>query len=94
MSERASGAERTWESPVPMEVTRTNLGMRPCASPLRAAASIRAMLPLLQGLTLAHFKAQLEDLRDTSVTLERNMSTFGTRPRVNLGYMEDNVSFS
>jgi len=32
---------------------------------------------LRQGLTLAHFKAQLEDLRDTSLTLEPNLSTFG-----------------
>jgi len=38
-----------------------------------------------QGLTLAHFTAQLEDLRDTSLTLELNLSTFGTHPRVNFG---------
>jgi hypothetical protein len=47
-----------------------------------------------QGLTLAHFRAQLEDLRDTSLTLELNLSTFGTHPRVGLGYMEGNVSLS
>jgi hypothetical protein len=48
-----------------------------------------------QGLyTLAHFGAQLEDLRDTSLTLKLNLSTFGTHPRVNLGYMGDNVSLS
>ena len=45
-----------------------------------------------QGLTLAHFKAQLEDLRDTSLTLELNLSIFGQPPRVNLGYMGDKVS--
>jgi hypothetical protein len=28
-----------------------------------------------QGLTLAHFRAQVEDLRDTSLTLELNLST-------------------
>jgi hypothetical protein len=33
--------------------------------------------PRGQGLTLAHFTAQLEDLRDTSLTLELNGSTFG-----------------
>ena len=31
-----------------------------------------------QGLTLAHFRAQLEDLRDTSLTLELNLSTLDT----------------
>jgi len=40
-----------------------------------------------QGLTLAHFRAQLEDLRDTSLTLELNLSTFGTHPPANLGHM-------
>jgi hypothetical protein len=30
---------------------------------------------LRQGLTLAHFRAQLEDLRDTSLKLELNLST-------------------
>ena len=31
-----------------------------------------------QGLTLAHFRAQLEHIRDTLLTLELNLSTFGT----------------
>jgi len=44
-----------------------------------------------QGLTFAHFRAQLGDLRDTSLTIELNLSTFGTRPRVNLGHMVDKV---
>jgi len=44
-----------------------------------------------QGLTLAHFRAQLEDLRDTTLTLELNLSTFGTHPRVNLAYMKNRV---
>ena len=35
-----------------------------------------------RGLTLAHFTAQLEDLRNPSLTLELNLSTFGTHPRV------------
>jgi len=35
-----------------------------------------------QGLTLAHFKAQLEDLRDTLLTSELNLSTFGTHSRL------------
>jgi len=46
----------------------------------------------VKGLTLAHFRAQLEDLRDTSLTLELNLSTFGTHLLVNLGNMGDNVS--
>jgi len=49
---------------------------------------------LRQGLTFAHFRAQLEDLRNTSLTSELNMSTFGTHPRVNMGHMEDKVSLS
>ena len=52
------------------------------------------MTPCGQGLKLAHFKAQLEDLRDTSLTLELNLSTFGLHPRVDLGYVWDNVSLS
>jgi hypothetical protein len=47
-----------------------------------------------QGLTHAHFRVQLEDLRDTSLTFELNLSTFGTHPRVRLGFMRDNVSLS
>ena len=31
---------------------------------------------------IAHVKAQLEHLRDTSLTLKLNLSTFGTHPRV------------
>jgi len=44
--------------------------------------------------TRSHFRAQLEDLRDTSLTLELNLSTFGTHPRVKSGYMRDNASSS
>jgi len=44
--------------------------------------------------TLAHFSAQLEALRDTSLTLELNLSTFGPHPRVTVGYMWDTVSLS
>jgi hypothetical protein len=47
-----------------------------------------------QGLTLAHFRAQLEYLLDASLTLELNLSTFGTHPRVTLGYMGTRVSLS
>jgi len=35
-----------------------------------------------QGLTLAHFRAQLDDLRHTSLTLELNLSTIGTHAQV------------
>jgi hypothetical protein len=52
----------------------------------------RVVAGLLQGLTLAHFTAQLEDFQDTSLTLELNLSTFGTHPWVKLGYMGDKVS--
>jgi len=51
-------------------------------------------VPTQQGLTIAHFRAQLEDLRDTSITLELNLSTSGTHPRVILGYVGDNVRLS
>jgi len=47
-----------------------------------------------QGLTLAHFTAQLEDLPDTSLTSELNLGTFGTHPRINLGHVRDKVSLS
>jgi hypothetical protein len=50
--------------------------------------------PSDQGLTLAHLRAQLEDLQDTSLTLELNLSSFGTHPRVDLGYMGDEVRLS
>jgi hypothetical protein len=60
----------------------------------RARAGARAALPVAgsrveaanQGLTLAHFRAQLEDLRDTSLTLQLNLSTFRPHPRVISGY--------
>jgi len=45
-----------------------------------------------QGLTLAHFRSQLEDLRDSSLTADFNLSTFRTHPWVSLGYMGDMVS--
>jgi hypothetical protein len=47
-----------------------------------------------QGLTLAHFGAQLEDLRNTLLTLELILSTFWTHPPVTLGYIGDKVSLS
>jgi len=49
---------------------------------------------LAAGATLAHFRAQLEALRNTSLTLELNLSTFGTHPRINLGHVGHNVSLS
>jgi len=47
-----------------------------------------------QGLTLAHLRAQLEDFRDTTLTLELNLSTFGTHPRVGFGSMGHKLSLS
>ena len=40
----------------------------------------------------SHFRAQLEDLRDTLLTLELHLITFGTHPRVHLGYTGDKAS--
>jgi len=48
----------------------------------------------MHGLTLAHFTAQLEDLRDTSLTLELKLSSFGTYPRVHVAYVRDGVRLS
>ena len=63
------------------------------ATPAEAAPSTRRALATAaaasQGLTLTHFRAQLDHLRDTSLTLELNLSTFGTHSRVKLGYMGD-----
>ena len=53
------------------------------------SATSRPRPPCRQGLTLAAFNAQLEDLWDTSLTLELNLSTFGTHP-----HMGDKVSLS
>ena len=61
------------------------------ATPASAPASAS---PASQGLTLAHFRAQLEDLGDTSLTLQLDLSTFGTHPRANLGHMGDKVSLN
>ena len=47
-----------------------------------------------QGLTIAHFKAQREDPRDTSLTLELNLSTFGPHPPFNMGHMGNKAILS
>jgi hypothetical protein len=36
-------------------------------------------------------KLNLRSLRNTSLTLELNLSTFRTRPRVNVGHMGDKI---
>jgi len=51
-----------------------------------AFVAVLVVIAVGQGLTLVQFRAQLEDLRDTSLTFEINLSTFGTHPRVNLGH--------
>jgi hypothetical protein len=55
-------------------------------APFTVAASAHARYSAdgtsAQGLTLAHFTAQFEDLQVTSLTLELNFSTFGPYPRV------------
>ena len=53
--------------------------------PLDASASY-------QGLTLAHFSAQLETFRHTSLTLELKLSTVMTHPQVNFGDTWDKVN--
>jgi hypothetical protein len=47
-----------------------------------------------QGLTLARFRAQLDDLWEHIAHVELILSTFGTHPRVNLGYMGGKVSLN
>jgi hypothetical protein len=78
-----------------------NIRYGPTANSLRSATASSALESLstvrttsAQGLTLAHLRAQLEHPRDTSLTLELNLSIFGAHPRVNLGYMGDKVSLS
>jgi hypothetical protein len=73
-------------------------GVASTSSAASAAASTAPSPPaassssLDQGLTLAHFRAQLEDDRDTSLAVELNLSTFETHPRVKLGCKGDKVS--
>jgi hypothetical protein len=47
-----------------------------------------------QGLTLTHFRAQLEDLRGTSLKLKLDLNTSGPHPHVNFGYIGNKVSLS
>jgi hypothetical protein len=79
--------------PPPLNIPWPFFGMGGGGAPLMAATTC-ARSSADQGLTLAHFRAQLKDLRDTSLTLELNFSTFGTHPRVDLGYVGDKVSSS
>jgi len=44
------------------------------------------------GPTFVHFSAQLEDLRDTSLTSELNLSTFGTHRRAEFVCVGNKVS--
>jgi hypothetical protein len=60
-------------------------------TPSRTPNALSSSTPR-QGLTLVHFRAQLEDLRDTSLTSELNLSTFETHPWVDLGCMGNEVS--
>ena len=76
--------------PLPSSRAPPSTSRKPPASAPNASSAVASH----QGLTLAHFRAQLEDLRNTSLTLELNMSTFGTHPRVHLAYMGDKVSLS
>ena len=59
-----------------------------------ASSSVPAACTSPQGHTLAHSSAQLQDLQDTSLTFELNLSTIGPHPWVNLDCMTDKVSLS
>ena len=86
----------------------TSTASRRFSSTAAAALPPPTVCAVQQRLTLAHFRAQIENLRDTLLTLELNLitfgphpqvnllnlSTFGPHPRVNLGYMVDTVSSS
>ena len=52
------------------------------------------MLPAARGLHSLTSQLNLRTFRNTSLTLELNLSTFGIRPRVNLGYIGDTISLS
>jgi len=73
---------------------RTKIPACATTKPPCCACSTSCPTAWRQGLTLAHFRAQLEVLRDTLLTLKLNLSTFGTPQRVKLGYMGDKVSLS
>ena len=77
---------------------RPYLGRRPLGRAPHGRGDRPALGARDQGLTLAHFRAQLEhNLRtfaNTSLTLDLNLSMFGTHSRVNLGYTGDKVSSS
>jgi len=47
-----------------------------------------------RGLHSLTSKLNLRTFGNTSLTLELNLNTIGPHPRVNLGYMGDNVSLS
>jgi hypothetical protein len=65
----------------------------PPATRLRVVAlTVCAEVALDQGQTLAHLRAQCDNLQDASLTLELNSSTFGTRRQINLDYMGEKVS--
>jgi hypothetical protein len=92
----------TWRTYSPSLASRP-LGTDSGWAPSTTTAPAASMLSTLgggggrtshQGLTLALFRAQLEDLLDTSLTLQLNLSTFGTYPRVHLGCMGDKVSLT
>ena len=59
----------------------------------RGGSHAHVQRAVVQGLTLACVIAELEDLRDTSLTLELNLSTFGTHRQAILGHVGVKVSF-
>jgi len=67
-------------------VPRSIHGISRSSTPACRSHSASTGVPSLeQGLTLAHFRAQLEDLRDTSLAFSLNFSTLGTHLRVKWG---------
>ena len=82
---RSGGARRSQQCRAEGENAGSSLGgMPPPRPPSRlivpGSPGFDASYGTGQGLTLAHFRAQLEDLQDISLTLELNLSTFGTHP--------------
>jgi hypothetical protein len=62
-----------------------------------AASAVASASAPKQGLTFAHFTAQLEDLRDTGLKLQltlNTLSTIETHPGVILGHVGDKASLS
>jgi len=72
------------------------IGLAPERKPLPPAPGLGLGLGLPgdRGLHSLTSELNFEDLQDTSLTIELNLSTFGTHPRVKLSSMGDKVRLS